>query len=66
MADIIGTDNDDDLVLSKTPCLQQMLEAHRGVGGNMGAVMDVPREHTQKYGILDVVREDGRPWVSTI
>ena len=50
----------DDLVLSKTPCLQQMLEAHRGVGGNMGAVMDVPREHTQKYGILDVVREDGR------
>ncbi len=50
----------DDLILSKTPCLTQMLEAHREVGGNLGAVMDVPREHTGKYGILDVVREDGR------
>jgi UTP--glucose-1-phosphate uridylyltransferase len=50
----------DDLILSKTPCLGQMLEAHREVGGNMVAVMDVPREYTGSYGILDVVREDGR------
>ncbi len=50
----------DDLVQSKTPCLAQMVEAHAELGGNMVAVMDVPREETQRYGILDVVEDDGR------
>ena len=30
------------------------------VGGNIVAVMDVPREHTNRYGILDVIDDDGR------
>jgi UTP--glucose-1-phosphate uridylyltransferase len=42
----------DDLVLSKQPCLQQMTEAYAETGGNVVAVMDVPREHTGRYGIL--------------
>ncbi len=50
----------DDLVLSRTPCLGQMIEAHGRVGGNLAAVMDVPREQTGRYGILDVVEDDGR------
>jgi UTP--glucose-1-phosphate uridylyltransferase len=50
----------DDLVLSGNPCLGQMLEAYAAVGGNMAAVMDVPREQTDRYGVLDVVAEDGR------
>lgn len=50
----------DDLVLADVPCLKQMVEAYRDVGGNMAAVVDVPREETQRYGILDVVSEDGR------
>ncbi len=50
----------DDLVLSNTPCVRQMVEAHGKVGGNLVAVMDVPREHTDRYGILDVVEERGR------
>jgi UTP--glucose-1-phosphate uridylyltransferase len=50
----------DDLVQSKKPCLQQMMEAYQDVGGNIVAVMDVPREHTNRYGILDVVEDDGR------
>jgi UTP--glucose-1-phosphate uridylyltransferase len=50
----------DDLVLAQTPCLGQMIEAYGKVGGNLAAVMDVPREHTDRYGILDVVGDDGR------
>jgi UTP--glucose-1-phosphate uridylyltransferase len=50
----------DDLVLSQTPCLAQMIAAHERVGGNLIAVVDVPREHTQRYGILDVGSDDGR------
>ena len=50
----------DDLVLSKTPCLKQMLEVYSEVGGSVVAVMDVPREHTDRYGVLDVESDDGR------
>jgi len=50
----------DDLVLADTPCLQQMTAAQRETGGNLVAVMDVPREHTNRYGILDVATDDGR------
>ena len=50
----------DDLVLSERPCLSQMLDAYAEVGGNLVAVMDVPREQTDRYGVLDVVSDDGR------
>jgi UTP--glucose-1-phosphate uridylyltransferase len=50
----------DDLVKSDTPCLKQMVETWNEVGGNLVAAMDVPREHTSRYGILDVVSEEGR------
>ena len=50
----------DDLILAKTPCLKQMVDAYPEVGGNMIAVMDVPREHTRRYGIVDAGRDDGR------
>lgn len=50
----------DDLILSATPCLQQMVTAHRKIGGNMVAVMDVAREHTGRYGIVAPRREEGR------
>lgn len=50
----------DDLVLSKTPCLKQMTEVYSEVGGSLVAVVDVPREHTNRYGIIDVESDDGR------
>ena len=50
----------DDLILAATPCLKQMTDAFARVGGNLVAVMDVPREHTRRYGVLRVGREDGR------
>ena len=50
----------DDLVMADTPCLQQMVDVHAETGGNVVAVMDVPREHTNRYGILEVGADDGR------
>jgi len=50
----------DDLVLSKTPCLKQMTEVYSEVGGSLVAVVDVLREQTNRYGIIDVKSDDGR------
>jgi UTP--glucose-1-phosphate uridylyltransferase len=50
----------DDLVLSETPCLKQLIDLHEQVGGNVVAVQDVAPEHTDRYGILDVIDDDGR------
>jgi len=49
----------DDLVMSRTPCLKQMTDIHAGIGGNLLAVMDVQREHTNRYGILEIGAETG-------
>lgn len=47
----------DDYIMSDTsPCLAQMTEAYED--GNLVAVMDVPQEHTSRYGILDVADTD--------
>ena len=43
----------DDLIRHEKGCLAQMLEAYEQHGGNIVAVKDVPREETQKYGIVD-------------
>jgi len=50
----------DDLIKSQVPCLKQMVEAYQETGGNIVAVMDVPREHTNRYGVLKPGRDDGR------
>ena len=50
----------DDLVLGTPGCLKQMMEAYAEVGGNVVGVEDVPRSETARYGILDVVSDDGR------
>lgn len=49
----------DDLVLADIPVLRQMTDAYARTGGNLVAVMDVPREHTDRYGILDVESDEG-------
>src|SRR4051794_40050977 len=50
----------DDLVLSETPCMKQLADAYRQTGGCVVAVTEVPREHTSRYGILDIGADDGR------
>jgi UTP--glucose-1-phosphate uridylyltransferase len=50
----------DDLIMSEKPAIGQLIEAHAQVGGNVVASIDVPRDQTNKYGILDVESDDGR------
>ena len=50
----------DDLILARTGCLAQMVEAYNEVGGNMIAAMEVPREHTRRYGVIDPGNAEGR------
>jgi UTP--glucose-1-phosphate uridylyltransferase len=50
----------DDLVLSDTPCLKQLVEVYEQTGGNVVAVTEVPREQTNRYGILRTGQDDGR------
>lgn len=50
----------DDLILSATPCLHQMIRAHAQVGGNLLAVMPVPRAQVGRYGVIDPVLQHGR------
>ncbi len=53
----------DDVIAAEKPCLQQMVEAYEETGGNMVAAMEVPREKTSSYGILDI-KEDMQSMVS--
>ena len=50
----------DDLMVCERPCLAQMVEAYACTGGNLAAIIEVPRAHTLRYGVLDVVSDDGR------
>ena len=50
----------DDLVLADEPCLAQMVRVFEETGGNVIATMDVPQEHTSRYGIIDPKSDDGR------
>ena len=50
----------DDLILSTPGCLKQMVEAHRAVGGNMLAVMEVAPAETASYGVIAPGGENGR------
>lgn len=49
----------DDVIAAETPCLQQMVEAHAELGGNMVAAMEVPDDKTSAYGVLDVKEDMG-------
>jgi UTP--glucose-1-phosphate uridylyltransferase len=49
----------DDLMIGDPPCLRQMVDAYQQTGGNIVAVVEVPREQTRRYGVLDVIGDDG-------
>ena len=42
----------DDLILAERPCLRQMLDVFDERGGNVVAAMEVPHDHTSRYGII--------------
>jgi UTP--glucose-1-phosphate uridylyltransferase len=42
----------DDIVLSETPCMRQMIDVFGRTGSSVLGVMEVPPEDTRKYGIV--------------
>jgi UTP--glucose-1-phosphate uridylyltransferase len=51
----------DDLVKADTPCLMQLINAaEQKPNSNIVGVMDVPREDTKSYGILDIESEEDK------
>ena len=52
----------DDLYLNQggSGVLKQMVDFYNEVGGNILAVADVPKEHTNRYGIVDPDGDDGK------
>jgi UTP--glucose-1-phosphate uridylyltransferase len=50
----------DDLILGTEPCLKQMIDAFAETRGSVVAVEEVPHDWTDRYGVLDPVRDDGR------
>ncbi|HWD60638.1 MAG TPA: UTP--glucose-1-phosphate uridylyltransferase GalU [Stellaceae bacterium] len=50
----------DDLMVCDPPCLKQMVDAYAETGGNIVSVIEVPREQTNRYGVLDIVEDKGR------
>ncbi len=49
----------DEVMVGRPNCLAQMVEAHRRVGGNVVAVLEVPPEETHRYGVIVPGEEDG-------
>jgi len=49
----------DDLMVCDPPCLKQMVDAYEETSGNLAAVIEVPREQTNRYGVLDIVEDKG-------
>ena len=47
----------DELTIDSPSCTAQLVKAHERTGGNVVAVMDVPREQTKNYGIAAVRAE---------
>ena len=42
-----------------SPCLQQMAATYQAKGGNVIAVVEVPEDHTHRYGIVDPGTTEG-------
>ncbi len=50
----------DELLKSSPGCLAQMVEAYNQTQGNVVGLVDVPKEHTDRYGIIQPGTRDGK------
>lgn len=50
----------DELLQNDPPCLKEMVDLHAKTNGNVVSVMEVPEDHTGRYGILEIGQDDGR------
>ena len=49
----------DDVVVAERPCIGQLVEVYEQVHASVVAVMEVPREETQRYGVIDPDPSEG-------
>lgn len=53
----------DDIIRSEQPCIGQLMNAYESVGQTVVGVQPIPREHSNRYGIVAPVEEvSGRLW----
>ncbi|MDQ6600368.1 UTP--glucose-1-phosphate uridylyltransferase GalU [Bacillus salipaludis] len=50
----------DDIVQAEVPCLKQLMNLYDQVGSSIIGVQQVPKEETNRYGIIDPISQDGR------
>ena len=50
----------DDIVQAEVPSLKQLMNIYDKVGSSVIGVQPVPKEETNRYGIIDPSRQDGR------
>ncbi|WP_428482547.1 UTP--glucose-1-phosphate uridylyltransferase GalU [Pyruvatibacter mobilis] len=50
----------DELLKSSPGCLAQMVEAYERTQGNVVGLVDVPKEHTDRYGVIKPGTRDGK------
>ncbi|MEJ0062027.1 MAG: UTP--glucose-1-phosphate uridylyltransferase [Alphaproteobacteria bacterium] len=50
----------DEITLGRPRCLEQMMQAYRRHGGNIIAATNVPRDQTNRYGILKLGAPEGQ------
>jgi UTP--glucose-1-phosphate uridylyltransferase len=50
----------DDIVQSETPCLKQLINQFEETNNSIIGVQTVPKEETNRYGIIDPAFQDGR------
>ncbi len=50
----------DDIVQAETPALKQLMNLYDKVDSSVIGVQQVPKEETNRYGIIDPIRQDGR------
>ena len=50
----------DDIVKSETPCIKQLIDQFELVNHSIVGVKHVPNEETNRYGIIDPIKHEGR------
>ena len=50
----------DELMMSRTPCMTQVVDVYNQRGGCVYALAEISAEQSRKYGIVDVAADDGK------
>jgi len=56
----------DDIIASKTPCIQQLVDVYSQYGGSVLALMEVPKDQISAYGVVDATPVNGSDSLFTI